>query len=210
MRCAKQAPAPPLHNRVTKANLRANIAGNTGLSNKQVTAVLESLASEIKSALNKGLSIKSTIDVLVQKRKTSVSPKWLASIKVAVVSEVLPGPDERCDDGLHKYYKSPAANYRGYPICSLCGEDTIDWERLHKRNIGDVEYAIAQLKTDRWKYKWWMKEVDPKSVRHATKKGPAGIKDGVRRRVWQSVGHVYQLPNGKPMGQISTTSSPTT
>jgi hypothetical protein len=78
----------------------------------------------------------------------------------------------------------------------LCGEDAIDWERLHERDVNDIECTIAQLKLDRWKYKWWMKEVDLEARRRAIRTG-GGHEDAVRQRVVQSVGRVQQQSNGK-------------
>lgn len=113
------------------------------------------------------------------------------------LAELLPGPDDRCERGLHTYHKSPAANDRGNPVCKLCGDDCIDWDRLHRRDTRDVEFTIAQLQTDRFRSSWWMKDVDPTAVRRAIRLGPDGIVDAVRRRVFQSVGRVYELPNGR-------------
>jgi hypothetical protein len=133
----------------------------------------------------------------IEKRTHPDCPTWPPSVKVAVLPELLPGADDHCGRGLHTYYMSPAVNDRGNPVCGQCGEDAIDWKRLHRRRIKDLEYAIAQLKTDRWQHKWWLVEIDSKAVQHAIRKGPRGIEEAVRRRVWQSVGRVYTLPNGK-------------
>jgi len=46
-------------------------------------------------------------------------------------------------------------------------------------------------------FKWWSRDIDPKAEEHASRKGPAGIEDAVRRRVFESVGRVYKMPNGK-------------
>ena len=184
---------------LNKTGVIANIAGATDMPEKQVAAVLEALTAEIRKSLgNKGAGV-ITIPGLVRIEKKTVPccPTWPASIKLTVVPELLPGPNYDCARGRHTYFRSPAANDRGNPVCGLCGKDTIDWDRLHERDITDVEYTIAQLKTDRWQNEWWSKDIDAKAVQHAHRKGPTGLKDAVRRRVFQSVGRVYHLKNGK-------------
>jgi hypothetical protein len=177
-----------------KTALSSQIAASTGLSQKQVTAVLEALAAQIKKALVNGRSVARTILGLVQGGKKV--PAGVPAVKVTVVPELLPGPDNDCVRGLHKYFKSPATNDRRQPVCSRCGNDSIDWERLHKRDINDIEYTIAQLKTDRWNHDWWFKDFDAKAVQHALGKGLSGIDYAVRPMIAKSVGRVYPW-NGK-------------
>ena len=112
-------------------------------------------------------------------------------------TELLPGPDGYCIQGLHTYHESPATNEHGHPVCGACGTDEIDWDRLHARDITDVDYAVAQLTTDRFRHEWWSKDLDADAVRHALRQGPIGIKDAVRKRVLASVGRVYRMKNGK-------------
>ena len=73
--------------------------------------------------------------------------------------------------GCITYHMSPATNAGGNPVCGLCGKDEIDWERLHKRDIADMAYTVAQLKTDLFRYKRWGKDLDEKASRHAARKG---------------------------------------
>ena len=118
-----------------KTALSAKIAPSTGLSQKQVTAVLEALAAQIKKAFGNGRSVARAILGLLQGGKKASA--GVAAIKVTVVPELLPGPDEDCARGLHTYHMSPATNAGGNPVCGLCGKNEIDWERLHKRDIAD-------------------------------------------------------------------------
>lgn len=181
----------------TKTELLANIAASTGLSNEQVAAVLEALHAEIKAALSNGRSVARTILGLVKRgKKASACPDCPASIKVTVVPELLPGPDQDCARGLHTYHKSPASNELGHPVCGLCGTDELDWERLHKRDMADVDYVVAQLRTDRFRDKRWCKDLDEKAVRHASRKGSNGIEEAVRKRVETSVGPAQPYCDG--------------
>ena len=174
----------------SSTNLVASLAAATGLSENNVAAVLTGLTATIKASLSPhgaGVFIIPGL-VRIERRTVPACPSWPASIKVTLAPELLPGPDDKCARGLHTYFRSLATNDAGHSVCGACGKDAIDWKRLHKRDIGDVEYTIAQLKTDRWQHGWWSREIDAKAMQHVIRKGLTGIEEAVRKRVFQSVG----------------------
>lgn len=181
----------------TRPELVGDLAKTSRVCKEQVAAVLEAMSAEIKLALSTQGVITVPGLVKIQKKTVSACPTWPAYVEVTLAREMLLGPDAYCEQGLHTYFRSPATNERGHPVCGSCGGDDIGWERLHERDITDIEYAVAQLKTDRWQYGWWCKPFDPEAVQHAHRKGPGGIKDAVRQRVTQSVARVYPMKNGK-------------
>jgi hypothetical protein len=183
----------------SSTSLVASLAAATGLSEGTVDAVLTGLTATIRATLSPpGAGVFIIPGVARIERKTvPACPTWPPSIKVTVDRELLPGPDDRCIRGLHTYFRSPAINDRGHPICGSCGHDDIDWKRLHKRDIGDVEYTVAQLRTDRWQNGWWSGEIDAKAMQHAIRRGWTGIEEAIRRRVFQSVGRVYRMKDGR-------------
>ena len=110
---------------LTAAALRNKIATDTGLTRKQVAAILDALASQIKNSLDTAGSITILGRVKIEKKTILACPTWPASVKISVVPELLPGPDYDCSRGLHSYYRSPAENDHGQPVCGVCGRDTI-------------------------------------------------------------------------------------
>ncbi len=184
---------------LTEAQLLTELAANSGATRKQVAAILVALGAEIERSLgSKGAGVITIPGVVkIEKVQVRTCPTWPNSVKVTVVPELLPGPDDRCAHGLHTYHRSPATNDCGHPTCALCGKDKVDWERLHQRRITDIEHTAAQLQTDRFRRKWWLQDLDEKATRHARRKGPRGIKDAVRYRVEQSLSRVYKMTNGK-------------
>lgn len=60
--------------------------------------------------------------------------------------------NQDCSVGLHTYHGSRRFNSQGYPICKYCGADVIDWERIHRRDLKEAEYTLAQLKSDCFRY----------------------------------------------------------
>ena len=182
---------------LTAAALRNKIATDTGLTRKQVTAILDALVSEIEKNFGNTASVGlATLGLVRTDGEVSACLKWPESIKLTFRSNLLPGPDDCCVHGLHKYFKSRRANDREQPVCGRCGNDTINWKRLHARKIKYVAYTVAQLNTDRWRHEWWVKDIDPKAVQHTLKKGLAGIEHAVRKRVEASVGPEQPFRDG--------------
>ena len=79
-----------------KTALLAKIAASSGLSNKQVTAVLDALANQIKHSLDTIGTITILNLVKIEKKTVATCPTWPAYIKATVLPELLPGPDAYC------------------------------------------------------------------------------------------------------------------
>lgn len=53
----------------------------------------------------------------------------------------------KCNEGLHcfsRYMKSAEKKF-GKGACYNCGEDSIDWQRIHKNDINDAKYIFESL-----------------------------------------------------------------
>lgn len=183
---------------LTKSQLSTRIAAGAGVSKEEVVAVLDAMATEIERNLCcNGPGVFVIPDLAEIKRATvPACPTWPTKVKVALVPTLLPGLDAYCRRGLHTYFRSPATNARGQPVCGSCANDQIDWKRLHRRDIADIEYVIPQLKTDRWHYGWWHKDLDFVAIKRAVGKGPVELRNAAQRRIEQSVGRVYLMKNG--------------
>ena len=103
---------------------------------------------------------------------------------------------QNCPTGLHSYHNSKRFNSKGYLICKYCGEDTIDWVRIHRRNFKDVDYLVSQLKTDMFRSEWWKKMIDAKALNHALRKGKKDLCPTAFQRLKNSIGKVYPFPDG--------------
>lgn len=93
-----------------------------------------------------------------------------------------------CDNGLHCFrqtQKTRKANMRG--VCRACGANLVDWERLRRQDLSDVEYTFAALRHELIRHHFWHVEVDQKAVNHARRKGKAGIREAAVKRIQASV-----------------------
>ena len=60
-----------------------------------------------------------------------------------------------CENGLHSFLrkKGMAPDEEGH--CNTCGADLIDWERIHKRRIEDVDFVFESLRNELWRHYMW-------------------------------------------------------
>lgn len=101
-----------------------------------------------------------------------------------------------CSQGFHTYHRSKRTNQNGNSICSACGADVIDWNRLHMRKRSDVQYLIRQLKTDEFRMDWWKRQIDRHATNHALRKGRRLLREAISKRIRQSIGVVYKMKDG--------------
>ena len=88
-----------------------------------------------------------------------------------------------CENDLHcfKQLKKMTQEQRGK--CRYCGADLVDWDRLHVRAIGDVEYTFNALKNEMIRPYFFHRQLDEKAVRHARRKGRVLLKEAARYRL---------------------------
>jgi hypothetical protein len=132
--------------------------------------------------------------VLLDASETVQEAKIAVEQPVQQLSLFVPHTD--CTRGLHRYYDSKLINASNYPICRYCGIDNIDWARVHRRDIADIEHTIAQLRTEAFRESWWTRAIDPVAHAHALRKGRMQLREAIRTRLWKSVGMVHEFSDG--------------
>ncbi|MCL7451690.1 MAG: DUF4186 domain-containing protein [Anaerolineae bacterium] len=68
-------------------------------------------------------------------------------------------------------------------ICRYCGADLIDWQRVHRRNLGDAAFVFESLKYELVRHHYWHKSIDLKAMNHARRKGRQGLREAARHRL---------------------------
>ena len=94
-----------------------------------------------------------------------------------------------CENGLHCFkqsQKKKVADHFGQ--CRSCGADLIDWSRIQKRDLNDVQYTFTALKHERIRHYFWHVEISAKAVNHARRKGKIGMRVAAEKRIRKSVG----------------------
>ena len=84
-----------------------------------------------------------------------------------------------CKNNLHCFrkWRPRHQSYRN-GTCVECGADLIDWGRLDKKNLKDIDYTFKSLNYEKVRKYFWDITIDKTAVNHAQKKGLEGL------RVW--------------------------
>jgi hypothetical protein len=91
----------------------------------------------------------------------------------------------RCDRNLHCFRKIRpriGQTYRN-AVCNQCGADLIDWDRLDRKDLMDVQYTFESLKREMIRHHFWHVEIDSKSIHKARRAGLSKIREQVRKRL---------------------------
>lgn len=81
-----------------------------------------------------------------------------------------------CNANLHcfKFQKSKMSiDQKG--SCRKCGVKLINWKRVHKKNILDVDYTFKSLKYELVRHYNWHIDIDIDATNHARRKGKKGL-----------------------------------
>ena len=94
-----------------------------------------------------------------------------------------------CERDLHSFLSKyqRGQSYRNGK-CRECGADLIDWHRLDRRDLSDVENTIASLEREFIRHHFWHKPLDGKAVSHAMNKGLDRLRDAAEHRLRKYVG----------------------
>jgi Domain of unknown function (DUF4186) len=88
-----------------------------------------------------------------------------------------------CAKQLHCFLKD---RHRKTPegTCLECGAAPVDWHRVHRHDLKDVEYTIAALKREHIRHEFWCNiPWTPKATTFARKHGRSGILRTARVRI---------------------------
>lgn len=109
----------------------------------------------------------------------------------------------KCEEELHCFSKKKSSikkqGHKG--VCHECGSDPIDWRRIHKQDIEDVNFTFSAMKKELIRHVFWNTEIDPKAYEGAMKIGLGNLKIRARKALKSKVGK-YTVWDGRqtPMG----------
>lgn len=89
-----------------------------------------------------------------------------------------------CKVGLHCFkFHSRRMTPAQRGTCRECGADLVDWERVHKRDLSDIDNTIESLKYELVRHYAWHVPIDEKAIKHARRKGRNGMLDAIESRI---------------------------
>lgn len=96
-----------------------------------------------------------------------------------------------CEQGLHCFRESKKrAKQGGHEggSCQQCGEQLIDWERVQKRDGKDIKHTLDSLRKEWIRHHYWHRDIDQRAKNSALRKGKAGLRISVPKRIRSAVG----------------------
>lgn len=117
--------------------------------------------------------------------------KKLAPLKITCTSTA-------CDDGLHcfKQTKKEGKERVSGGKCRVCGADLVDFSRVQKRSLKDLEYTFKSLKFELIRHHFWHLEIDLRAMNYARRKGITGLRVAAEKRIRTSVGSAKPWRDG--------------
>lgn len=128
--------------------------------------------------------------------EADAGPRKLEPLKITCTSTA-------CSDGLH-CFRQARRSAEGHVVggrCRDCGAQLIDFPRVHRRNLGDLQYTFRSLKYELVRHHFWHLEIDQRAKNYARRKGKAGMRAAAERRIRKSVGPAEPSFDGRQTGR---------
>lgn len=89
-----------------------------------------------------------------------------------------------CEYDLHCFrrIRPIGKTYRNI-VCNQCGADLIDWNRIDRRDLTDVDYTFKALKHEMVRHYFWHIDIDDKILKKAQRKGINGLLIWTKKRL---------------------------
>ena len=93
-----------------------------------------------------------------------------------------------CERDLHSFLrKHPRGKSYRNGQCRECGVDLIDWSRLDRHDLSDVEHTVSSLELELIRHVYWHKPFDQTAINRAIKLGRQGLLAAAEPRLLKSV-----------------------
>src|ERR1700681_654727 len=100
-----------------------------------------------------------------------------ASVKAPLKPLKIKCTSSDCTNNLHCFLKTKklvAAGKTGR--CRYCDADLVNWERVHRRNPGDVQYVFEMLRLEMIRHYFWHAPLTERARNHARRKGKRALR----------------------------------
>ena len=90
----------------------------------------------------------------------------------------------KCDENLHcfsRYVKQAQKKFGKKGVCHNCGEDSIDWNRMHKNDIQDSQFMFTSLKKELIRNIFWNVKIDKLAVENALKSNKTDLRTKAKK-----------------------------
>ena len=93
-----------------------------------------------------------------------------------------------CEKDLHCFRESKKRARYPSGSCQQCGAALVDWDRVRRRDPGDVRHTLTALKQEWIRHHFWHADISQHAINYALRKGKAGIRTRALRQIRRSIG----------------------
>jgi Domain of unknown function (DUF4186) len=103
-----------------------------------------------------------------------------------------------CKNNLHCFQLTQKMKKTG-PAgrCRTCGVQLVDWARIHRGNLEDVDYTFESLRYEVIRHHFWHIPIKPYAINYARRKGRIALRQAARKQIVKAVAS----PNHPRQGQ---------
>lgn len=103
-----------------------------------------------------------------------------------------------CENGLHCYRpkRSPREWTLPTGACQQCGDHSVDWDRVKKRDLNDAPALQAELKKEWIRNHFWTKPLDQKSIEYLASTPRNETRNRIRKELAKIVSPPFPFRDG--------------
>jgi len=96
--------------------------------------------------------------------------------------------DVDCENGMHCFRPTRNMIEDGTAgRCRSCKADLVDWDRLYRRDVADIEYTFDALRREYFRKDMWTKPIDQHAKNYARRKGLQDLREAAANRLTKYV-----------------------
>lgn len=112
----------------------------------------------------------------------------------------------KCSDGLHcfsKYMKKAEKTFGKRGVCYECGDESIDWSRMHKKDVSDSKFIFESLNKELIRKIFSIIEIEKEALDSAKLKNFEELKYHAKEVLKKRIGKYNSYIDGRqtPMGK---------
>ena len=102
-----------------------------------------------------------------------------------------------CSDNLHCFKSTKKLVKEGRKgQCRDCGTKIVNWERLHKRDLSDLNYTFEMLNHELIRNVYWLTDLNEKVINYGLRKGRINLRETAKRELLKKVGNAENYREG--------------
>ncbi len=83
--------------------------------------------------------------------------------------------DTRCEEGFHFFTSKVVPKNGKLGDCKNCGDDSVDWERIHQQEVKDIDYIFQCLRKELLRHVCWVNKIDEGAIVKARTRGKKAV-----------------------------------